>query len=80
MVKLCTDSHGPQRMACLDFGDPLAFHLKVKFEWNVSINIRWIAMKTGTETRVLFRRKDNVDYTTLIPLENDRAMKDAPSV
>ena len=37
-------------------------------------------MKTGTETRVLFRRKDNVDYTTLIPLENDRAMKDAPSV
>ena len=46
----------------------------------MSINIRWIAMKTGTETRVLFRRKDNVDYTTLIPLENDRAMKDAPSV
>lgn len=35
-------------------------------------------MKIGTETYVLLRMsKDIVDYTTLIPLENERAMKDA---
>ena len=34
-------------------------------------------MKIRTETHVLFRMsKDIADYTSLIPLENERAMKD----